>query len=112
MEGISKLTKSYDLSMLLKSNSEKDIDKDLKDVAEEFESLFLNEMLKRANAAKLAKSILSNDAQDTYNSLLNQERAKAIAKSQSFGIAEALISQFSSKSKNKSNVVYDTKIEK
>ena len=112
MEGISKLTKSYDLSMLLRSNSEKDIDKDLKDVAEEFESLFLNEMLKRANAAKLAKSILSNDAQDTYNSLLNQERAKAIAKSQSFGIAEALINQFSSKSKNKSNVVYDIKIEK
>ena len=40
MEGISKLTKSYDLSMLLKSNSEKDTDKDLKDVAEEFESLY------------------------------------------------------------------------
>ena len=97
--------------MLLKSNIKKDVDKDLKDVAEEFESLFLNEMLKRANAAKLAKSILSNDAQDTYNSLLNQERAKAIAKSQSFGIAEALINQFSSKTK-KSNIVNDTKIEK
>ena len=101
MDSISKLTKSYDLNMLLESNIKKDVDKDLKDVAEEFESLFLNEMLKRANAAKLAKSILSNDAQDTYNSLLNQERAKAIAKSQSFGIAEALISQFSSKSKKK-----------
>jgi len=111
VESISKLTKSYDLNMLLKSNIKKDVDKDLKDVAEEFESLFLNEMLKRANAAKLAKSILSNDAQDTYNSLLNQERAKAIAKSQSFGIAEALINQFSSKTK-KSNIVYDTKIEK
>ena len=34
-------------------------------------------MLKRANAAKLAKSILSNDEQETYTSLLNQERAKA-----------------------------------
>ena len=67
----------------------------IKEVAEEFESLFLNEMLKRAHAAKLAKSILSNDAQETYTSLLNQERAKLIAKSQSFGIAEALVNQFS-----------------
>ena len=32
-------------------------------------------------------------------SLLNQERAKLIAKSQSFGIAEALVNQFS-RSKN------------
>ena len=74
-------------------------DKELKEVAEEFESLFLNEMLKRAHAAKLAKSILSNDEQETYMSLLNQERAKLIAKSQSFGIAEALVNQFS-RSKN------------
>ena len=54
------------------------------------------------NAAKLAKSILSSDEQETYTSLLNQERAKAIAKSQSFGIAEALVNQFSSKN-NKVN---------
>ena len=39
----------------------------------------------------------SNDEQETYKSLLNQERAKLIAKSQSFGIAEALVNQFSEK---------------
>ncbi|MBF96036.1 MAG: hypothetical protein CFH34_01264 [Alphaproteobacteria bacterium MarineAlpha9_Bin4] len=107
MEGIANLTKKYDLNLLLNGNKDKvkDIDKDLKEVAEEFESLFLNEILKRANSAKLAKSILSNDEQETYTSLLNQERAKAIAKSQSFGIAEALVNQFSSQSKklNKSS---------
>ena len=59
-------------------------------------------MLKRANAAKLAKSILSNDEQETYMSLLTQERAKLIAKSQSFYI-EALVNQFS-RSKNVFNV--------
>ncbi len=105
MNGIANLTKNYDLNLLLKNNKIKDVDRDLKEVAEEFESLFLNEMLKRANAAKLAKSILSNDEQETYTSLLNQERAKAIAKSQSFGIAEALINQFSSKSRNINNTV-------
>ena len=102
MDGIANLTKKYDLNLLLNENKKKSHNKDLQEVAEEFESLFLNEMLKRANAAKLAKSILSNDEQETYTSLLNQERAKAIAKSQSFGIAEALVNQFSSKN-NKVN---------
>ena len=95
MDGISNLTKKYDLNLLLNEKVKTSADKELKEVAEEFESLFLNEMLKRANAAKLAKSILSNDEQETYMSLLNQERAKLIAKSQSFGIAEALVNQFS-----------------
>ena len=97
MDGIANLTKKYDLSLLLKENKKVSANKELQEVAEEFESLFLNEMLKRANAAKLAKSILSNDEQETYTSLLNQERAKLIAKSQSFGIAEALVNQFSRK---------------
>ena len=99
MDGISNLTKKYDLNLLLNEKVKTSADKELKEVAEEFESLFLNEMLKRAHAAKLAKSILSNDEQETYMSLLNQERAKLIAKSQSFGIAEALVNQFS-RSKN------------
>ena len=102
MDGISNLTKKYDLNLLLNEKVKTSADKELKEVAEEFESLFLNEMLKRANAAKLAKSILSNDEQETYMSLLNQERAKLIATSQSFGIAEALVNQFS-RSKNVSS---------
>ena len=56
-------------------NKKVSANKELQEAAEESESLFLNEMLKRANAAKLAKSILSNDEQETYTSLLNQERA-------------------------------------
>ena len=99
MDGIANLTKKFDLNLLLNEKVKTSADKELKEVAEEFESLFLNEMLKRAHAAKLAKSILSNDEQETYMSLLNQERAKLIAKSQSFGIAEALVNQFS-RSKN------------
>ena len=112
MDGIANLTKKYDLNLLLNDNKVKDVNKDLKEVAEEFESLFLNEMLKRANAAKLAKSILSNDEQETYTSLLNQERAKAIAKSQSFGIAEALVNQFSLKSKKENKFSKNNIIEK
>ena len=104
MNEISNLTKKYDLSLLLNEKNKSSSNKELKEVAEEFESLFLNEMLKRAHAAKLAKSILSNDAQETYTSLLNQERAKLIAKSQSFGIAEALVNQFSKKDVTNNNI--------
>ena len=68
----------------------------LEEVAQEFESLFINEMLKRAHSAKLAKTILTSDAEDTYTSLLNQERSKILAKNHNFGIAEALVKQFSS----------------
>ena len=67
----------------------------LEEVAQEFESLFINEMLKRAHSAKLAKTILTSDAEDTYTSLLNQERSKILAKNHNFGIAEALVKQFS-----------------
>ena len=63
MDGIANLTKKYDLNLLLNENKKVSVNKELQEVAEEFESLFLNEMLKRANAAKLAKSIHSNDVQ-------------------------------------------------
>tara|TARA_B100001989_G_C24482081_1_gene434977 strand:- start:305 stop:613 length:309 start_codon:yes stop_codon:yes gene_type:complete len=64
------------------------------EVAQEFESLFVFQMLKNARQAKLADNILSNKGSETYQSLLDQEFSKLIAKGQNFGIAEALIKQF------------------
>ena len=77
-----------DLSKKQKHNIE------LKEAAEQFESLFVSELLKRANAAKLAQGVLSSNAEDTYTSLLNQERSQMFAREHNFGIAEALIRQF------------------
>ena len=48
MDGIANLTKKFDLNLLLNEKVKTSADKELKEVAEEFESLFLNEMLKRA----------------------------------------------------------------
>ena len=48
MNGISNLTKKYDLKLVINENKKVSANKELKEVAEEFESLFLNEMLKRA----------------------------------------------------------------
>ncbi len=69
-------------------------DSDLKVVAEEFESLFVYQMLKSARSAKLSESIFSNQGSETYESLLDQEYAKTLSKNHSFGIADALIRQF------------------
>ena len=98
MNDILKLTKTYDFNMLL--NKEEKIKKnlELEQAAEEFESLFVNEMFKRAHSAKLAKNILTSDAEETYTSILNQERAKILAKKHDFGIAKALVNQFSGRS--------------
>ena len=48
-------------------------------------------MLKSARNAKLAESIFHNDAQDTYQTLLDQEYSKSLAKNHNFGIAESLV---------------------
>ena len=38
---------------------------DLREAAEQFEAIFLNEFIKQARKAKLADDILGSDAQDT-----------------------------------------------
>tara|TARA_B100000579_G_C22818370_1_gene849172 strand:+ start:1240 stop:1548 length:309 start_codon:yes stop_codon:yes gene_type:complete len=70
-------------------------DTSLEEVAQEFESLFVFQMLKNARNAKLSDGIFSNKGTETYQSLLDQEYSKTISKGQNFGIAEALVRQFS-----------------
>ena len=78
------------------NNQKNKINKDssLHDVAQEFESLFVFQMLKNARQAKLADNILTNKGSETYQSLLDQEFSKIISRGQNFGIAEALVRQF------------------
>ena len=80
-----------------KINTKESNNKTLEDVAKDFESLFVYQMMKSSRKAKLAEGILSNSANDTYFSLLDQEYSKIISKNQSFGIAEALVRQFGEK---------------
>ena len=95
MEVFNNIKKQFDVSQIINKENKNNSDRGLEEVAQEFESLFINEMLKRAHSAKLAKTILTSDAEDTYTSLLNQERSKILAKNHNFGIAEALVKQFS-----------------
>ena len=59
------------------------------------------DVLTSARKAKLAEGILDGKAHETYQTLLDQEYAKSMAKNQNFGIADALIRQFGGKEKIK-----------
>ena len=75
---------------------------DLKQVAERFEALFIQQILKQARSAKLADDLLGSEAVETYTSMLDQERAEKLASNVNLGIAEALVAQFRNVSKDPS----------
>ena len=80
----------------LVNNLESSKNKELKDVAEQFEAIFVHQMLKQARQSKLADGIFSSEAQDTFNEMLDVEYSSILSKKNNFGIAEGLIRQFSS----------------
>ena len=69
-------------------------DLELSQVAEEFEALFVTQMLKQAYDSKLADGIFDSSENETYRSLLNQELGRKLATNSNFGIADALKMQF------------------
>ena len=74
---------------------------DLQAAAEQFEALFIHQLLKQARSAKLADDILGSEAGDTYAEMLDQERAKQLSSQMNLGIAEALVQQFGGPVANK-----------
>ena len=72
---------------------------ELEQVAEEFETLFVSQMLKQAYKSKLQKGIFDSSENETFQSLLNQELGRKIATNSNFGIADALKMQFKSNPK-------------
>ena len=75
---------------------QKQKDNDLAIVADQFESIFVFQMLKQTRQSKLAEGIFSSEAQDTFNNLLDMEYSEILSKKNNFGIADALIKQFQS----------------
>ena len=74
---------------------------DLKNVAEQFESIFVHQMLKQARQSRLAEGVFSSEAQDTFNNMLDIEYSQILSKKNNFGIADALIKQFEPHFKSK-----------
>tara|TARA_Y100000591_G_C21634772_1_gene594710 strand:- start:44 stop:376 length:333 start_codon:yes stop_codon:yes gene_type:complete len=87
-------TKSVDdknINLMQKQNNN-----NLESVADQFESIFVFQMLKQARQSKLADGIFSSEAQDTFNNMLDMEYSQILSNKNNFGIAEALIRQFQS----------------
>ena len=82
---------------------------DLQAVAEQFEALFIQQLLKQARSAKLADDILGSEAGDTYIEMLDQERAKQLSAQMNLGIAEALVRQFSARVNSSPDGLRDAK---
>ena len=83
------LLQEYTLSKIPSKNSE------LRQVAEQFEAIFINQILKQSRDIKLAEDLLGNSAKTTYEQLLDRETSENIATHVNVGIADALIRQFS-----------------
>ena len=71
----------------------------LEAIAEEFESMFINQMLKNARDSKLSESLFYSDEEDNFGAMLDQERSRSLALNLDLGIAEALVRQFDKKNK-------------
>ena len=70
-----------------------DMKGELREVAEKFEAIFINQFLAQSRKTKLAEDLFGNKGTETYNSLLDQERAQQRASSVDLGIADALVRQ-------------------
>ena len=66
----------------------------LDSLAEEFESMFINQMLKQARESKLSDALFSSNEEDNFGTMLDQERARSLALKLDLGIADALVRQF------------------
>ena len=69
----------------------------LEEVAQQFEAIFVNELMKSSRAAKLSDDILSNSGTQPFLEMMDQEFSQTISKRNSLGIAEALVQQFERK---------------
>jgi len=76
-----------------------DPDSELREAAEQFEAIFLNEFLKQARKAKLAEDLFASSAKETYEGMLDREMASQLSSQVNLGIADALVRQLGGKGK-------------
>ncbi|MGZ8181640.1 MAG: flagellar assembly peptidoglycan hydrolase FlgJ [Methylobacter sp.] len=92
----------------LKGQARKDSPEALKEVAKQFESIFLNNVLKSMRAAKLADGAMDNDQSKFYNDMYDQQLAVHLSGSPGVGLADLIVKQLSpEKPKNEKQDIED-----
>ena len=79
-----------------KDTSENGTNAELKAVADQFEAIFLEMLLKQARDSKLSDGLFENNADDNFVQLFDRELAKSSSEKVDIGIAEAIINQMAS----------------
>lgn len=72
-------------------------DPELRAVAEQFEAMFVYEMMKSSRAAKLFDDPLNTSASEPFLEMMDKEISQKVSDRSSLGIAEAIMSQFDRK---------------
>ena len=78
---------------IAKAASGKGADPELKAVADQFEAIFLEMLLKQARDSKLSDGLFENNADDNFVQLFDRELAKSSSEKVDIGIAEAILNQ-------------------
>ena len=92
MTTVNTSTSALDFAQIaqLKSNAKADEAGSLKEVAQQFESIFINMMLQSMRKATERSGLMDSDAAQTYESMFDQELALHLSEKGGFGVAEAL----------------------
>ena len=71
------------------------VDKDLYKVADQFEAIFIENLLKQARESKLSDGLFDNNQDDNFVEMFDKELANTSSKLVDIGVAEAIIRQMS-----------------
>ena len=78
-----------------KINSDKKL-KELKQISNQFESIFINQILKQSRQNKIENGLFDSEAINTFNSMIDEQYSEILSKKTNFGISDALFNQFKS----------------
>jgi len=81
----------------LKADAQKNPNAALEDVAEQFESLFLQMMMKSMRDATVKGDLFSSNQMDTYMSMADKQIAVSLSENGGIGIARMLVEQMQTK---------------
>ena len=76
-------------------NTNSDIFEDLQNVADQFEAIFLETLLRQARESKLSEGLFDSKADDNFEQMFDQELANSSSKLVDIGIADAIVRQMS-----------------
>ena len=76
-------------------DTDSDTSEGLQNVADQFEAIFLETLLRQARESKLSEGLFDSPADDNFEQMFDQELANSSSKLVDIGIADAIVRQMS-----------------